>query len=55
MSLVDKIKEVWSNMKETAVTKFTEIKDKVVEKISILKEKATELWENIIIIITRIK
>ena len=47
VSLVDKIKEVWSNMKETAVTKFTEIKDKVVEKISILKEKATELWENI--------
>lgn len=47
VSLVDTIKEIWENMKETAITKFTELRDEVVEKITNLKEKAVELWENI--------
>jgi len=47
VSLIDTIKEIWENMKETAITKFTELKDGAVEKITNLKEKAIELWENI--------
>lgn len=47
VALIDTIKEIWENMKETAITKFNEVKDKLVEIWNNIKAKGQELWENI--------
>lgn len=46
-ALIDKIKEIWNNMKETAVNIFNSVKDKLVEIWNNIKAKGQELWENI--------
>ncbi len=47
MSLIDTIKEIWQKMKETAITKFNETKNKLVEIWNNIKAKGQEIWENI--------
>ena len=46
-SLVEKIKEIWENIKETAITIFETIKNKISEIFEKIKTKATEIWNNI--------
>ena len=46
-ALIDKIKEIWNNMKETAVNIFNSVRDKLVDIWNNIKAKGEELWENI--------
>ena len=59
LSLVNKITEIWNNMKETAITIFTNVKQKLSEICENIKTKTTELFtkmkENVIERFTNIK
>ena len=46
-SLVEKVTEIWNNMKNTAITIFNNIKDKLSIIMSNIKTMATTQWENI--------
>ena len=45
-SLVDKVKDIWKNMKETAITIFNNLKDKLSEIWNNIKTTATTLFTN---------
>ncbi len=46
-SLVDKVKEIWESMKETAVEIWENVKETLSETWDNIKDKATEIWENL--------
>lgn len=46
-SLIDKVKEKWTEIKTNATNTFNNIKTKVVEIFNNIKTKASEIWTNI--------
>lgn len=46
-SLVDKVKEIWQNMKDTVVNKFTEIKTSITDIWNNVKNTTTNVWNTV--------
>lgn len=51
-SLTDKIKEIWENIKQTAINIFNNIKDSISNIFNNIKNTASDIWNNILNSIT---
>lgn len=46
-SLVDKIKQIWQNLKQNAIEIWTQVKNKLHEIVTTIKNNLTTIWTNI--------